>query len=360
MKKTFLLVLALFASAYSFAQIPAGYYNNANGLTGYALKTALSNIISNGHQDRGYNALMETYKIGDLDKYYEQNNTILDIYSENPDGPDAYEYVPGQKECGNYSGESMCYNREHIFPQGFFNQASPMRNDYHHVLPTDGAVNGRRSNYPFGKVKNATWTSTNGSKVGSSANAGYSGIVFEPIDEFKGDVARILFYFVTRYESRIGSFNPNTTHNPLDGSTGRSFEQWQVDVLLAWHALDPVSQKEIDRNNHAYSYQQNRNPYVDHPEFVTMIWNSSSLSATDTDLENSIKISQNPVKNGVITVTGKNLEKIGSAQIISVTGQVVQEVKNPFRNTDNITLKNKTKGNYLLKLDDKVLKFIIQ
>ncbi len=361
MKKLITIGFAVLTSAFTFAQIPSGYYNSAEGLTGYELKTRLSQIITNGHQDRGYGNLMDiAYRVGDLDKYYENNNTILDIYSERPNGPDAYEYVPGVKECGNYNAESICYNREHIFPQGFFNEAAPMRNDYHHVLPTDGYVNGRRSNFPFGKVANATWTSTNGSKVGSSANAGYNGTVFEPIDEFKGDVARILLYFVTRYQSRLGNFSPNNTNNPLDGSTGRSFEQWQVDVLLAWHALDPVSPKEIDRNNYAYTYQGNRNPYIDHPEYVTMIWSSSTLSAQDSELKNTLKISQNPVKNGEIIVEGKDIAQIETAQIISMTGQMIQEVKNPFKNSNRLVLKNKTKGNYILKLDNQTLKFIVQ
>src|SRR5690606_39825219 len=89
-------------------------------------------------------------------------------------------------QCGNYSGEGSCYNREHLIPQSVFNEGSPMKTDGHHVVPTDGYVNGQRSNHPIGKVSSASWTSTNGSKKGTSAVPGYSGTVFEPIDEFKG------------------------------------------------------------------------------------------------------------------------------------------------------------------------------
>ncbi len=91
-----------------------------------------------------------------------------------------------------YSGEGSCYNREHAFPRSWFGGAvSPMNTDVHHVFATDGYVNGRRSSYPYGDVASATYTSSNGSKLGAGSSAsGYTGTVFEPIDEFKGDFAR--------------------------------------------------------------------------------------------------------------------------------------------------------------------------
>lgn len=276
MKKS--LLLLAFASVLANAQAPTGYYNSANGLTGTNLKTALSTIITNGHQDKGYNGLWTGYKTTDIDKNYENDGSILDIYSEKPTTTDPYKYTPVTNQCGTYSVEGNCYNREHIVPQSLFNEASPMVSDIHFIRATDGKVNGMRSNYPFGKVGTATFTSKNGSKLGSSASSGYSGTVFEPIDEFKGDVARMIFYFVTRYQNKLSSF---TSGNMLGSSAYPGLQTWELNVLLAWHNQDPVSQAEINRNNASYTYQGNRNPFIDNPSYVNLIWGSQQ-PATDT------------------------------------------------------------------------------
>nr|WP_315029373.1 endonuclease [uncultured Chryseobacterium sp.] len=269
MKK--IILFSLFAGL-AQAQAPAGYYNSANGLSGAALKTALSSIITNGHQDKGYNGLWTAYKTTDIDKDYENDGTILDIYSEKPVGADPYNYKPGTNQCGTYSMEGNCYNREHVIPQSFFNEASPMVADIHFIRATDGKVNGMRSNYPYGKVGNATFTSKNGSKLGTSSSSGYSGTVFEPIDEFKGDVARMIFYFVTRYQSKLSSFSSG---NMLGSSAFPGLQTWELNTLLAWHNQDPVSQAEVKRNNASYTYQGNRNPFIDNPNYVNLIWGSS-------------------------------------------------------------------------------------
>lgn len=268
-KNILLLVLAGFANA----QAPSGYYNSANGLSGASLKTALSTIITNGHQDKGYNGLWTGYKTTDIDKTYENDGSILDIYSEKPTGADPYKYTPVTNQCGTYSVEGNCYNREHIIPQSLFNEASPMVSDINFIRATDGKVNGMRSNYPFGKVGTATFTSKNGSKLGNSVSSGYSGVVFEPIDEFKGDVARMIFYFVTRYQSKLSSF---TSGNMLGSTTFPGLQTWELNILLAWHNQDPVSQAEITRNNASYSYQGNRNPFIDNPSYVNQIWGSNT------------------------------------------------------------------------------------
>ncbi len=168
----FLLSVTLISA---LAQAPAGYYNQAAGLSGAALKTALKNIISNGHVDHGYNGLWTGYATTDRDYFYENDGTILDIYSENPSGPDQYSYTYGTNQCGTYSTEGQCYNREHVVPQSLFSSASPMVADIHFIRPTDGKVNGMRSNYPYGIVGNASFVSKNGSKLGTSISAGYSG-----------------------------------------------------------------------------------------------------------------------------------------------------------------------------------------
>ena len=271
--KTLLIVGLLFSVANIFAQIPTGYYDGTTGLTGAALKTKLSQIITSGHQTKSYDALDDEYPNSDKDSYYEKDGTVLDIYSENPTETDPYVYQFGVKKCGNYKIEGDCYNKEHIFPQGYFNKASPMVSDIHHIVPTDGKVNGYRSSFPFGKVGSANFVSENGSKRGTSASPNYSGTVFEPIDEFKGDVARMILYFATRYESKLSSFKDNDI---LTNSAFPGVEAWELAVLKEWHTNDPVSQREIDRNNAAYTYQGNRNPFIDQPEYVALIWGTTT------------------------------------------------------------------------------------
>lgn len=294
MKKHLLfLVLAQFSNA----QVPSGYYSSANGLSGAPLKTALSSIITSGHQDKGYGGLWTAYKTTDIDKNYENDGSILDIYSERPTSSDPYNYTPGGNQCGTYSTEGNCYNREHIVPQSLFNEASPMKNDVHFIRATDGKVNGMRSNYPFGKVGSTTFTSQNGSKLGSSTSSGFSGTVFEPIDEFKGDVARMVFYFVTRYQNQLSGFSSG---NMLGGSTFPGLQTWELNVLLAWHNQDPVSQAEINRNNASYTFQGNRNPFIDNPNYVNQIWGSQTPTQ-DT---------QAPTLATNLTVSGKTSNSI--------------------------------------------------
>lgn len=289
MKLKIVSVLILI-STISFAQVPSNYYDSAIGLTGYTLKTELSNIISNGHVNQGYNALYTGYQTTDRDYYYENDGTVLDMYSENPTGTDPYNYTPGTNQCGNYSSEGDCYNREHLMPQSWFNSASPMVADIHQVVPADGKVNGQRGHLPFGEVNNPNWTSLNGSKRGPNTLAGYSGTVFEPIDEFKGDIARIYFYMATRYQDNIASWeNANSGSDAtLNGSSDQVFEDWMLDMLLSWNANDPVSQREIDRNNAAYNFQGNANPFINHPEWVNVIWNPTPDTENPTDPTNLI------------------------------------------------------------------------
>ena len=250
------------------------YYASAADLTGLELKTALYNIIKD-HTTKTYSNLWDFMGTNSLDVYYENDGTILDMYSENPSSSDTYNYTPVTDQCGNYSGEGSCYNREHSFPKSWFNDEYPMYTDIHHLFATDGYVNGKRSNYPYGVVGTSTFVSDNGSKVGSaSSDLGYSGTVFEPIDEFKGDFARAYFYMATRYEDIISTWevNSDSADAVLDSSSDYVFEEWVITMLKSWNENDPVSQKELDRNEAAYEFQGNRNPFIDHPEYVSEIW----------------------------------------------------------------------------------------
>lgn len=259
------------------------YYFGTENLSGYQLKSKLHDIISNKPISWNYGDLPNFYAITDVDRYYENNGSLLDIYSEIPDGPDAYEYNFSQM-IGTASQEAQGWNREHGMPQSTFNSNYPMYSDLFFVIPTDARINQLRSNYPYGIVGNASYTFTNGSKQGTNAipNSTYGERAYEPIDEFKGDVARMLLYYAVRYEGKLGTFNyssnamPSKDRNPMDGTEERAYEKWYIDMLISWHNLDPVSQREIDRNNYVYTIQKNRNPFVDHPEWVDSIWNQTS------------------------------------------------------------------------------------
>ncbi|KLT71412.1 endonuclease [Flavobacterium sp. ABG] len=277
MKKSYSSFLLLVFTIAGFAQIPSGYYNTATA-TGYTLKTQLYNIIKD-HTNNGYAGLYTTYQTSDVDNFYENDGTVLDMYSENPSGKDPYNYSTGTTQrCGNYSVEGDCYNREHIIPQSVFNEQSPMVADAHFITPTDGKVNGMRSNYPHGVVNAPTYTSKNGGKLGPNSTSGYSGTVFEPINDFKGDIARMYFYFATRYENTVSGYS----YAMFDGSSNKVFTTVFLNILLQWNAQDPVSAREIARNNAIYARQNNRNPYIDHPEYVNQIWGGGTSPSGDT------------------------------------------------------------------------------
>jgi hypothetical protein len=188
MKHFYTLLITLITITAS-AQIPAGYYDHATG-TGYTLKTQLkriindlddpqiSNTIEEEHNPQSYNSLDGFNAIYERDFYYETNgdNTILDMYSENPFGADPYTFAPGSDECGEYAIEGDCYNKEHVIPQSVFSSQTPMYSDAHHLIPADGRVNGFRGNFPFGRVDDnqlasqsgITNPTQNGSKLGDN------------------------------------------------------------------------------------------------------------------------------------------------------------------------------------------------
>lgn len=279
MKQIYSLFFLFFVTA-GFAQAPVGYYTNATG-TGYTLKTQLHNIIKD-HTVNDYAGLYVTYQTSDIDNFFENDGSVLDMYSENPAGVDPYNYSIGTTQrCGNYTNEGDCYNREHIIPQSVFNQQSPMVSDAHFITPTDGKVNGIRSNYPHSVVAISTETTRNGSKLGASTTTGYTGPVFEPINEFKGDIARMYFYFATRYETTVAGYS----YAMFNNSANKVFTTGFLNQLLKWHNQDPVSAREIARNNAIYARQKNRNPFIDNPDYVSAIW---KMEAVDTEAPTAV------------------------------------------------------------------------
>ena len=353
MFKKLLFLSFLFNTILYFSQAPVGYYNSATA-SGFALKTQLKNIISNGHIDQGYGALYDAYTTSDTDIFYENDGSVLDMYSENPNGPDPYNYLHKTRNCGNYNSENDCYNREHIFPQGFFNSLHPMRTDIHHVIPSDGYVNGRRSSYPFGEVTTPTWTSRNGSKVGQNTFDSFTGTVFEPIDEFKGDIARMLLYFAVRYEDEVTDSNWDdhdaSENNPLDGSNDQVYEDWYIKLLYKWHTNDPVSQRENVRNDEAYQFQGNRNPFIDHPEYVTQIW-GAVLSLEETQTLQDVLVYPNPTKSNKITISIPTEINITAIQLYSVIGSKIYEANYADLKQEKITITDLKRGIYLLRIN---------
>lgn len=239
------------------------YYRNASGTKGSVLKTALYNII-NKHTTIAYSSLGNYYEKTDA----RADGKLWDMYSNITN----YSF----SNNGGNSSEGAGWNKEHSVPQSWFGEATPMKSDMFHVLPTDAFVNNMRGNYPYGEVGTPTKTSKNGfSKLGKCVTTGYSGTVFEPNDEYKGDFARIYFYMATCYENRMSSFTQSVGNTCFDGSKYPSFKSWFITMLLRWAENDPVSQKEIDRNNAVAKIQGNRNPFVDYPKLEQYIWGTN-------------------------------------------------------------------------------------
>ena len=271
------------------------YYQNAGGKTGEALRTAMFNIINSGKNDISYDGLLEAYHTTDK----RADGYLRDWYSNTTNY-----VIGGDKENASYKKEGDGYNREHTVPQSWFDKKAPMVSDLVHVVPTDGYVNNRRSNYPFGEVNNITYQSNGGyCKLGSCKTAGYSGTVFEPNDEIKGDIARIYFYMATCYKDKIGNWSGGIFTS--DGLIG-----WTYDMLIRWSQADPVDEVEIARNNAVQTTavtkkngqkvkQGNRNPFVDYPGLEDYIWGDKKDVAFSYDNYNSGE--QNYVARPVIT-----------------------------------------------------------
>ncbi len=255
------------------------YYSVSNNLNGAALKTALYNKIQ-GHTSISYGGLYSNFPASDT--YYD--GKIWDIYSTSIEGPYAnYSYTHGTGNCGNYLKEGDCYNREHSFPQSWFSSSSPMQSDMFHLYPTDGKVNGIRDNDPFGEVSISSTAGTPtqiGAKSGNNSfgfAGSFTGTVFEPIDEYKGDLARTYFYMATRYENLIASWATNgNAGDVLAGNNFPAYDPWVIALLMKWHNQDPVSMKEINRNNAIFNVQNNRNPYIDSPQFAQKVWGATN------------------------------------------------------------------------------------
>jgi endonuclease I len=270
MRKLVTTILYLIAQISCFAQAPEGYYSSLTGLSGNDARLSLHNDIDD-HTAINYDNIWGYFNNTDI-----VGGVVLDIYSITT-------YAFNVDQCSGAltaDAEGDCYNREHSMPQSWFNSNPPMVSDLFHIYPSDGYVNNQRSSFPFGEVGSASYTSTNGSKKGNNSYPGYTGTAFEPAEEYKGDIARTYFYMATRYMDVMSSWSG-------DNIQGNTLNSWTVSMMVEWHESDPVSQKEVERNNAVYIIQGNRNPYIDSPGWVdrVFVWPTSINEAQLTEMK---------------------------------------------------------------------------
>lgn len=344
--KQFITFLLILANGIVQAQIPENYYASAYGKKGKSLQIALFQIIDE-HHTQSYSGLWSCFYTTDV----KPDGTVWDIYSDVPDGTPPYTYEFSVDQCGNYSGEGDCYNREHSMPKSWFDDDMPMYTDLFHLYPTDGYVNGKRGNFPYGEVGSATWTSENGSKLGSCSYPGYNGTVFEPIDEYKGDLARTYLYMCTRYMDKSLDIENGATM--LEDS---QFKPWALEMLIRWHEQDAVSQKEIDRNNAIHAIQKNRNPFIDHPELVGKIFGMDSINGFNPAgiahyEKKNFSIAPNPATESIVIRSANAVD--AQIRILDVQGREMLSCAWSNENELSVDLSRFQSGFYIILVNSK-------
>ncbi len=282
------------------AAIPDGYYDGVSGKKGADnILNALQTCISRDYNEISYKGLEPHYLHTDF-----YSDTLWDMYSTCRFTYDDAN-IPQKYVCDGW-------NKEHVCCQSWLG-SGPMVSDMFNVYPTDARVNNLRSNYPYGVVGTSKGISGDPDhhalgKLGSSSISGYSGTCYEPDDRYKGDFARTFFYMVARYRSNILNSGDGAK---MFSSNPTNLTAYSLAFLLDWHRNDPVSDKEIDRNQAVYGEQNNRNPFIDYPELVEYIWgnkvgqtvNIASMTPTCESLKPAAE-----TKYGVTwTVNGKTV-----------------------------------------------------
>jgi len=269
------------------------YYANVQGQSGSALVSALNTLCNTNYEGVSYgsgtcsNCVWGAYQTTDV---YPADSVgkaghIWDMYSN-------CDYIFQVNQGSSSSTECAGgYNREHSLPKSWFGVEDHIGigpgTDLFHIYPTDVHVNSTRSNYPYGKVVTITTTFGNGSKMGKANLEGYKGIVFEPIDQYKGDFARSYLYMLMKWNAQGTSFMQDSNgkvmlNDDMTSSGNYGLTAYGLAVLIAWHRQDPVSQKEIDRNNAVQKIQGNRNPFIDYPYLAEYLWGKKKDEAVNT------------------------------------------------------------------------------
>lgn len=321
------------------AEIPNGYYADVNGKKGADnILNALQTCISRGYNEISYKGLEEHYLRTDF-----YADTLWDMYS-------TCRFV---YEDANKAQSAVCdgWNKEHVCCQSWLG-SGPMVSDMFNVYPTDARVNNLRSNYPYGVVANNKGISKDPDKhalgkLGSSKLSGAnSDVVYEPDDQYKGDFARTYFYMVARYRNNIlnsGNGSAMFTSNPTN------LTAYSLSFLLQWHKDDPVSQKEIDRNQGVYGEQNNRNPFIDYPDLVDYIWGDKvgqqvDLSKMTPTCEGGGQSAVEVIKHGVTwSVNGQTLRidsiiENRNIQELPTTPESCSDVSDQFMGWTNVVI----------------------
>ncbi len=236
------------------------YYASLEGKSGDALVSAIMSVSQNGKKVLSYNDVWANRSGAD----YTASGKIWDMYSDCTFGANDH--------CSGTSfADCDCYNREHSLPKSWWGGSTdePMYTDLHHLIPTDGNANSQRSAWPFDNVKNQSWT--NGvSKLGTGQHL--SGTVFEVADKYKGDIARIYFYMLCCYNNKnFCQGGKGSLYFSYSGGKA-AFTSNAARILVQWADSDPVSDKEVTRNNKVQLKQNNRNAFVDLPDLYQYIW----------------------------------------------------------------------------------------
>jgi len=341
------IFLFLFLCFFLSAQIPANYYNKAIGKQSAELKTALHEIIR-PHTILDYDISTSIwwytyFKATDWDV---QGGYFIDMYST--------------YKRSSYNGSIM--NREHCMPRSWWglseNYSSFAANgDIVNLSPSDASANSEKSNFPLGIVNSSPSYSNGVVKVGSNTYSGYVGIVFEPANEYKGDFARTYMYMVTCYQDYVNNWRSLGASSMLQRNTFPVFNSYSVRLLMEWHRVDPVSSKEVNRNNEVYKLQNNRNPYIDYPLLAEYLWGKfvgENWDGTNDDPEtNSPLIYKYYADNKTVFVQLKKLT-IASFAIYSLTGELKQngniDAGSLITLKDSNTQNSYEKGVYILSV----------
>ena len=296
--------------------------SKANADTLFTKISALSRA-SGPSGESGYDQLWEKYQTTDI---VPGTNKIWDMYG-------GFQFTYQSKGSSSNSPEGASYNREHSIPKSWFNTEKDERYcDVVHLVPTDCQVNNRRGNWAFGEVENATYVwkfsaakdgygntiQTAGcSKLGNGKSingVNAPSTVFEPDDQYKGDFARIYYYFATRYGPQGKSAtSDNGSAMFSDSANDFYMTPYGKALMNKWHVQDPVSKKELDRNDGIEATQGNRNPYVDHPEWADKIFGSNYVEThgqADDTPSIEISASKTSIKIGetvTLSASKKNL-----------------------------------------------------
>ncbi|MBR8535423.1 endonuclease [Carboxylicivirga sediminis] len=330
MRNTLVIILLLWSSIL-VSQIPAGYYDNADGKTKNELKAALNTIIK-GHTEYSYTST---------------NTDTWDILKESDRDPNnadnvIYFYTGRSENAAQEYNSGSGWSREHVWAKsrGDFGTTKGPGTDCHHLRPADISVNSTRSNRAFAEGGDEVWD--NG--VFTGCYKGATDFTFEPRDAVKGDVARMIFYMVVRYEGEGDEPDLELTEQILP-STDKQPIHGVGSVLLKWHLNDPVDDFERNRNEVVYSYQGNRNPFIDHPEYAELIW----------DIQNDIKEVRGGAykvffNNGAVEIES-NTQLVNSIEVFTISGKKVYAKNNISTMAYNMPLKLESASIYLVRVN---------